>query len=59
MKVLRGNICECCCGAFLQYDDNDITKVEKSYGVGTYADETYIAKMITCPICLRKIEIYK
>ena len=58
MKVLRGNIKECRCGAFLKYDKNDIEEVERGYDVGTYAGETYIAKIITCPICLRKIELY-
>ena len=58
MKVLRGNIKECKCGAFLKYDDSDIKKVEKGYDVMTYAGETYIAKIIKCPICLREIEIY-
>lgn len=58
MKVLRGNIKECTCGAFLKYDDKDIETVERGYSIGTYAGETYIAKIITCPICLRKIEIY-
>ena len=54
MKVLRGNIKECRCGAFLKYDKNDIEEVERGYDVGTYAGETYIAKIITCPICLKK-----
>ena len=58
MKVLRGNIKECRCGAFLKYDKNDIKEVERGYDVGIYAGETYIAKIIICPICLRKIEIY-
>lgn len=58
MKVLRGNICKCQCGTFLKYDDKDIETVERGYDVGTYVGETYIAKIITCPICLRKIEIY-
>ena len=58
MEVLRGNIKECKCGAFLKYNNKDIETVEKEYNVGTYAGETYIAKIITCPICLRKIEIY-
>lgn len=58
MKVLKGNICKCQCGAFLKYDDKDIKTVEIGYNVGTYAGETYIAKIITCPICLRKIELY-
>lgn len=58
MKVLRGNIKECRCGAFLKYNKNDIEEVERGYDVGTCGGETYIAKIITCPICLRKIEIY-
>lgn len=57
MKVLRGNIKECRCGAFLQYDKDDIEEVTKSYDVGSYYGETYVAKIITCPICLRKIEL--
>jgi len=57
MEVLRGNIKECKRGAFLKYNNKDIETVEKEYNVGTYAGETYIAKIITCPICLRKIEL--
>lgn len=58
MKVLKGNIKECRCGAFLQYDEKDIEEVEKGYDVGTYNGETYMAKFITCPVCKRKIEMY-
>lgn len=57
MKVIRGRLKECPCGSFLCYDDNDIEIVERSYNVGTYNGETYMAKIITCPICLRKLEV--
>ena len=57
MEVLRGKIVGCKCGSFLKYDESDIKTEERGYGVGTYYGETYIAKIITCPICLRKIEV--
>ena len=58
MKVLKGNIVKCQCGKYLQYDEEDIEKIERGYGVGTYNGETYMAKVIQCPNCKRTIEIY-
>lgn len=58
MKVLKGSVEKCECGSILRYNESDIKKVEMSYGLGTYAGETYIAKIITCPVCGRKIEVY-
>ena len=37
---------------------SDIKTEERSYDVMTYAGETYIAKIITCPKCGREIEVY-
>jgi endogenous inhibitor of DNA gyrase (YacG/DUF329 family) len=53
------NIVKCpCCSAYVEYDESDIKTEERDYGVGTYAGETYMAKIITCPKCGRKVEIY-
>jgi hypothetical protein len=42
----------------LKYDDTDIEKKECSYGVQSYAGETYMGKFITCPQCGDRIEVY-
>ena len=58
-KILDGNITKCsCCGAYIEYSPSDIEVKERSYGVGTYNGETYMAKLLTCPKCGRKIEVY-
>ena len=52
------NIVKCpCCSTYVEYDDSDITTEERGYGVGTYYGETYMAKVITCPKCNKKIEL--
>jgi len=59
MKVLKGNIVKCDkCKSFLQYNDNDIEHVQMYYTVATYNGETYTAKIITCPVCKERIEVY-
>ena len=56
-RVYNGNITKCYnCNAFVEYEDSDIYKVEKSYGVMDYP--AYMAKIIICPKCGNKIEIY-
>ena len=59
MKVLnKSNIVKCGnCGSFLQYSQSDVFQQERGYDVGTYYGETYIANLITCPVCGAKIEI--
>lgn len=58
IKVLDWNIVKCPhCGTNLSYEDSDITTEERGYGVGTYYGETYMAKIITCPKCNKKIEL--
>ena len=58
IKVLDRNIVKCLhCGTNLSYEDSDITTEERGYGVGTYYGETYMAKIITCPKCNKKIEL--
>ena len=58
IKVLDRNIVKCPhCGTNLSYEDSDITTEERGYGVGTYYGETYMAKIITCPECNKKIEL--
>lgn len=59
IKILDGNIVKCShCGAYLTYEDSDIKTEERSYGVASYTGETYMAKLITCPKCNNKIELY-
>ena len=59
IRILEQNIVKCPhCGAYLTYEDSDITTEERGYGVGTYYGETYMAKIITCPKCGKKIEVY-
>lgn len=59
MKILNNkNIVKCSCGAILQYTNEDIKTVERGYSVQSYAGETYMAKIITCPKCKREIEVY-
>lgn len=59
MKVLDNkNIVKCSCGVILQYTDKDIKTVERGYSVQSYAGETYMAKIITCPKCKREIEVH-
>ncbi len=58
-KIYEGNIVKCCgCNSYIEYSDSDISIEERGYSVGTYAGETYMAKIITCPKCGKKIEIY-
>lgn len=58
VKVVN-NVVKCPhCSVYVEYDESDIKTEEMSYGVMTYAGETYIAKIITCPKCGRKIEVY-
>ena len=59
MTKVVNNVVKClCCSAYVEYDESDIKTEERGYGVGTYAGETYMAKIITCPKCGRKVEIY-
>ena len=59
VKIYEGNIVKCMnCSKYITYSDSDIEKVERGYGVATYAGETYMAKIITCPKCGSKIEVY-
>lgn len=59
IKKLTGNIIKChSCSSYLSYDASDIETKECSYGVQSYAGETYIGKFIVCPVCNNKIEIY-
>lgn len=58
VKKIEGNIVKCInCGSYLEYEDSDVKTEERGYGVGTYAGETYMAKLITCPKCSRLIEL--
>lgn len=58
VKKIEGNIVKCInCGSYLEYEDSDVKTEERGYGVGTYAGETYMAKLITCPKCGRLIEL--
>ena len=58
-KKLEGNITKCSrCGSYIEYGPSDIEEKECGYGVQSYAGETYIGKFITCPNCLKKIEVY-
>ena len=53
------NIVKCpCCSTYVEYDESDIKTEERSYGVMTYGGDTYVAKIITCPKCGSKIEVY-
>ena len=57
-KVLGKNVVKCIwCNSYLEYEASDIEEKELSYSVGTYNGETYMAKLITCPNCKRKIEV--
>ena len=58
-KLLGKNVTKCSnCGSYLEYDETDIETKEMSYGVGTYNGETYMGKLVTCPKCGDKIEVY-
>ena len=58
-RVLGSNTTKCYnCGSYIEYDDSDIETKEMSYGVGTYNGETYMGKLVTCPKCGNKIEVY-
>ena len=59
MARVINNVVKCYdCGSYVKYNESDIKTEERSYGVMSYAGETYMAKIITCPKCGRKIEIY-
>ena len=46
IKIYEGNITKCYrCNSYIEYSDSDISTEERGYGVGTYAGETYLAKM--------------
>ena len=58
VKKLDGNIVKCSrCRSYLEYSASDIEEKECSYGVQSYAGETYMGKFITCPSCGSKIEV--
>ena len=58
VKKLEGNIVKCSkCRSYLEYRTSDIEEKECSYGVQSYAGETYMGKFITCPSCGNKIEV--
>ena len=58
MVHIVNNVVKCYrCSSFIQYDDSDIIEAEQSYGVASYAGETYKAKLIICPKCGNKLEI--
>ena len=58
-KVLGSNVVKCHrCGSYTEYGETDIETKEMSYGVGTYNGETYMGKLVTCPKCGNKIEVY-
>lgn len=58
-EVYTGNIVKCHhCGKNISYSSSDIYTRERGYGVGTYAGETYIAKLIRCPNCGNELEVY-
>ena len=59
MEKVVNNVVKCPhCSAYVEYDESDIKTEERSYGVMTYGGDTYVAKIITCPKCGRKIEVY-
>lgn len=59
MAKIINNVVKCYgCGSYVKYDESDIKTEERGYGVGTYAGETYMAKVIICPKCGKKIEVY-
>lgn len=58
-KVYDGKIVKCPhCGKYIEYSSNDIYTRVQSYGLVSYAGETYNAHFITCPNCKREIEVY-
>lgn len=58
VRKIKGNVVKCYrCGSMLKYDDTDIEEKECSYGVQSYAGETYMGKFITCPQCGDRIEV--
>lgn len=59
MVKIVNNVVKCHnCGSYIEYEQEDIKTEERSYEVMTYAGETYMAKIITCPKCGSKIEVY-
>ena len=57
-KVLGKNVVKCYkCSQYIEYGASDIEEKECSYGVQSYAGETYMGKFITCPSCGNKIEV--
>ena len=59
IEELKGQITNCPqCRIYIRFDDTDVHFKERSYGVATYAGETYMAKLITCPKCGKEIEDY-
>ncbi len=57
-KVLGKNVVKCYrCSQYIEYGASDIEEKECSYGVQSYAGETYMGKFITCPSCGSKIEV--
>ena len=58
MAKVVNNVVKCPhCSSYVEYDESDIKTEERSYDVMTYAGETYMAKIITCPKCGRKVEL--
>ena len=57
-KVLGKNVVKCYrCSQYIEYGASDIEEKECSYGVQSYAGETYMGKFIICPNCGNNIEV--
>lgn len=59
MAHIIDNVVKCHrCSSYIKYEPSEIEEKERTYSVQSYAGETYVAKLITCPKCGDKIEVY-
>ncbi len=59
MEKIVNNVVKCHnCSSYIEYEPEDIKTEERSYGVMTYANDTYTAKFVVCPKCGKKVEVY-
>lgn len=58
IKKVNGHVVKCYrCSSEWQFDESDVQEKECSYGLVSYAGETYMKRYIVCPKCGDELEV--